>query len=84
MSSTKKQPQGPSGYPFVGNIFNLAGPKRLEWLQSLADKYGDVVSFKLLKKDMYLVNHPDLVKEMLTHKSHNYTKKTIGFKKTKQ
>ena len=83
MSSTKKQPQGPSGYPFVGNIFNLAGPKRLEWLQSLADKYGDVVSFKLLKKDMYLVNHPDLVKEMLTHKSHNYTKKTIGFKMVK-
>ena len=83
MSSIENQPQGPKGYPFIGNILDLASPKRLDWLQSITDKYGDVVSFKLLKKNMYLVNHPDLVKDMLTRKSKNYTKKTIGFKMVK-
>ena len=66
MSSTKIQPQGPKGYPFVGNLFDLASPKRLEWLQSLVDQYGDVVSFRLLKQDIYLVNHPELVKDRET------------------
>ena len=83
MSSTEIQPQNAKGYPFVGNIFDLASPRRLDWLQSITDKHGDVVSFKLLKQNMYLVNHPDLVKDMLTRKSKNYTKKTIGFKMVK-
>ena len=79
MSSTKIQPQSAKGYPFVGNLFDLASPRRLDWLQSITDKHGDVVSFKLLKQDMYLVNHPDLVKDMLTRKSKNYTKKNDWF-----
>ncbi|MEM1124630.1 MAG: cytochrome P450, partial [Bacteroidota bacterium] len=76
-------PAGPKGYPFIGNILDLASPKRLDWMQSVTNEYGDVSKFKLLNKTVYLVNHPDLVREMLTKKSTNYTKKTIGFKMLK-
>jgi cytochrome P450 len=74
------KPQGPKGYPLIGSISKLASPNRLEWLQSITNTYGDVVAFNLLKKDFYLINHPDLVKDLLTRNSDNYTKKTVGFK----
>ncbi|MFT6321020.1 MAG: cytochrome P450 [Granulosicoccus sp.] len=72
-------PQGPSGYPLIGNLLNLASSQRLVWLQSLTDKYGDVSKFKILKREFYLVNHPDLVRELLVQKIDNYTKRTVAF-----
>lgn len=78
------QPKGPKGYPFVGSLPKLASSKRVEWLQSITDTYGDVVEFKLLKKNFYLVNHPDLMKDILTRDIDNYTKKTISFKYIKE
>ena len=73
-------PQGPKGYPLIGSIANLASANRLNWLQAISDRYGDVTHFNLLKRQVYLVNHPDLVQQMLTRGSQNYSKKTIGFK----
>ena len=73
-------PKGPKGYPYVGSLPKLASSKRVDWLQSIADTYGDLVEFKLLKKNFYLINHPDLMKVILTRDIDNYTKKTISFK----
>ena len=70
-----KNPNGPRGYPFIGSLPNLASSKRVDWLQSISTTYGDVVEFKLFKKNFYLVNHPDLIKEILTCDIDNYTKK---------
>lgn len=80
MTVKNSTPQGPKGYPYIGNLFNLANSQGLDWLQSVAEKYGDVSKFRIIKRNMYLINHPDLVKEVLTHKMHNYSKKTYGFK----
>ncbi len=77
------EPVGPKGYPFIGSLLDLASEKRLDWFQSLTQKYGDVSKFSLMKSDVYLVNHPDLVKQILTKKSSNYTKKSIAFKMVK-
>ncbi len=80
MSDTKNIiPQGPAGYPIIGSLLNLASPQRLVWLQALTDKYGDVAKFRLLKREVYLVNHPDLVRELLVQKVDNYTKRTVAF-----
>ena len=73
-------PQGPKGYPLIGSLLKLASPDRLKWLQSMTDRYGDVVAFKLVNKQFYLINHPDLVKDMLTRDSANYSKRTLSFK----
>ena len=80
MRQEEIEPQGTKGYPFIGNLLDIASSKRLDWLQSLTNKHGDVAKFRLLKRDVYLVNHPDLVREILTNKSHIYTKKSLGFK----
>lgn len=77
-------PKGPKGYPYVGSLPKLASSKRVDWLQSIADTYGDLVEFKLLKKNFYLINHPDLMKVILTRDIDNYTKKTISFKFIKE
>lgn len=76
-------PDGPKGYPVIGNLFDLAGPDRMDWLRSVAQQYGDVSKFKFVTDDIYLINHPDLVKEILTKKSDNYTKNTLSFKVVK-
>jgi cytochrome P450 len=79
----QNNPDGPKGYPVIGNLLDLASPNRIDWLQSIATKYGDVSKFKLITDDVYLINHPDLVKEVLTKKSANYTKNTLSFKVVK-
>ena len=78
------KPNGPKGYPFIGSLPQLASSGRVEWLQSITNTYGDVVEFKLLKKNFYLINHPDLMKDILTRDIDNYTKKTISFKFIKE
>jgi cytochrome P450 len=78
------KPNGPKGYPFIGSLPQLASSERVEWLQSITNTYGDVVEFKLLKKNFYLINHPDLMKDILTRDIDNYTKKTISFKFIKE
>ncbi|MDC0088598.1 cytochrome P450 [Porticoccaceae bacterium] len=78
------KPNGPRGYPFIGSLPKLASSGRVEWLQSITNTYGDVVEFKLLKKNFYLINHPDLMKDILTRDIDNYTKKTISFKFIKE
>jgi cytochrome P450 len=78
------KPKGPKGYPFIGSLPKLASSRRVEWLQSITNTYGDVVEFTLLKKNFYLINHPDLIKDILTRDIDNYTKKTISFKFIKE
>ena len=77
-------PSGPSGYPIIGNLFKVASNQRLVWLQSIADQYGDISKFQLLKKEVYLVNHPDLVRDLLVKKVNNYTKRTVAFSVVKK
>ena len=71
MRPSHTQPSGPKGYPYIGSLLHFASSKRLDWLQSMADTYGDVVTFKLLKKRAYFINHPELVKDVLTRSSAN-------------
>ncbi len=75
-----KSPQGPKGYPILGNLLDVASDDRIEWFQQQLDTYGDVVRFKLFKRHVYLVNHPDLVREILVQKMDNYTKDTLSFR----
>ena len=80
----KAVPFGPKGYPYIGSLLHFASHNRMDWLQSLTDAYGDIVTFKLLKKRAYFINHPELIKDVLTRSSANYSKKTISFKIVKE
>jgi cytochrome P450 len=66
-------PPGPKGRPFVGSLPAFAGDM-LAFVERCRSEYGDVVGLKLAHWPTYLVNHPDLVEELLVHRHRDYTK----------
>ena len=52
---------------------------RLRFISTLIEQYGDIVSFKLLFWQSYLVNHPDYLKHILHDNYPNYNKDVYLF-----
>lgn len=51
----------------------------LDFLSGLARRYGDVCHFRSGSQHVFLVSHPDLVKELMVTQGHNFTKgRTLG------
>jgi cytochrome P450 len=48
--------------------------RRLPFLVESAEKYGDIVFFKLGNERIYLFNHPDLIRDVLVTNQKNFTK----------
>ena len=69
----RAMPPGPPGRPFVGNLPQFAGDM-LPFVERCKREYGDVVRLQLAGWTAYLVNHPDLVAELLVHRHAGYHK----------
>jgi cytochrome P450 len=70
-------PPGPRNRSPFGQLFSFA-PNPLSYLENLARRYGDVVHFKIRRRDVFLLNHPDYIKDvLLTH--HQKFVKNPGF-----
>src|SRR5512132_3467211 len=67
------QPPGPPGRILVGNLPEFAHDV-LGFLTFCAGKYGDVTRMRLGSYDAYLLNHPDLVDEVLRKHRENFVK----------
>jgi cytochrome P450 len=66
-------PPGPKGAPLIGALFSfLRDP--LDFLLSAARVYGDVTHFKIGPAHMFLLNHPDYIKDVLVTENGNFTK----------
>jgi cytochrome P450 len=68
-------PNPPSslGKPFVGHLLDFRrDPPRL--LSQLAREHGDLVHFKLGPQDIYLLNHPDFIRDVLVTHNRNFVK----------
>jgi cytochrome P450 len=66
-------PPGPKGALLFGNLLSfLRDP--LGFLLNAANVYGDVVHFKLGPTHMFLLNHPDYIKDALVTENGNFTK----------
>jgi len=50
---------------------------RLAYLESLAQTYGDVVNFRMGFWDIYLLNHPDYVKQLFVTEHKKVTKSRV-------
>lgn len=48
--------------------------RRLPFLVESAQKYGDIVLFKVGNERIYLLNHPDLIRDVLVTSQKNFTK----------
>ncbi|NHX37776.1 MULTISPECIES: cytochrome P450 [Halolamina] len=66
-------PPGPDGLPVVGAVPQsiLGG---LEFTESVAHEYGDVVHWEGLGEHFYQFNHPEHIAHVLVHNNTNYVK----------
>jgi cytochrome P450 len=67
------RPQGPKGKPMVGSLFEFRRDP-IGFLTTLAQTYGDIVHFKLGSQDVFLLNHPDYIRDVLVTNSRQFHK----------
>ena len=65
MSATRRAPPpGPRGHPLIGSLPEFRRDI-LGFLTQCAREYGDVVAFRVFHIRCCLVNHPDLIEQVL-------------------
>lgn len=65
MSSPDKRPPGLPPKPLWGNFWEFRN-NPIDFLQRAAREYGDVCALNTPPEEVFLVNHPDLIKEVFT------------------
>lgn len=73
MAAVNSRPPGPKNPPIVGNLHAFRS-NPLGFLSKAAREYGDLVYFRVMRQKMYLVNHPDYVREILVNNQGNFIK----------
>ena len=75
MSTTKrsKLPPGPRPKIPLGHLFSFRKDS-IGFLRKIANEYGDIVHFKIGPIRIVLLNHPDLIKEVLSTQHRNFVK----------
>lgn len=68
-----RQIPGPEGHWLVGNLTDFARDP-LNYLYSQALRHGDVVKLRFVRKNMYLLNRPDYIREVLVAKPDSFHK----------
>src|SRR5713101_2306646 len=71
--ATLTLPPGPKGLPFAGHLFTFRRDP-VGFLQKAARDYGDVVYFKVGPQDIFLLNHPDYIQDVLVTQQRNFVK----------
>lgn len=67
------RPSGPKGKPIVGHLLAFRRDP-LGFLEALARAHGDLVPFRLGPQEVFLVNHPDAIRDVLVTHNRNFTK----------
>jgi cytochrome P450 len=67
------RPPGPKNPPIIGNLYAFRS-NPLGFLTKAAREYGDLVYFRVANQHMYLVNHPEYVREILVNNQSNFMK----------
>ena len=72
LQATTSPPSSP-GKPFVGHLLEFRRDPP-GFLSELAREHGDIVHFKLGPQDIYLLNHPDYIRDVLVTHNRNFVK----------
>jgi len=67
-----KRPPGPRKKPLWGDLWDFRRDP-IKFL-TVAKSYGDIVFLRLGNQDIYLLNHPDFIKEVLVNQPRNFHK----------
>ena len=68
-----KIPPGPKGKPIAGNLLDFRR-NPTGFLLNAALEYGDVVSLKFGPQQIYLINNPDYIRDVLVTNNRNFIK----------
>ncbi|MBX3279865.1 MAG: cytochrome P450 [Acidobacteria bacterium] len=68
-----KLPPGPSSFPPGRSLFGMQRD-RSGYLVGLARDYGDIVYFTLGAEKVFLINHPDYIRDVLVTHNRNFIK----------
>jgi cytochrome P450 len=71
--SRNSLPPGPRGLPIVGSLFDYFRDM-LGFLLRTAQVYGDIAFFRLGSRQVYLLSHPDYIKDVLVTNHRNFQK----------
>ena len=65
-------PPGPRGLPYLGVLVRQRHV--LEFLSKTARDYGDISQIRMGARDVVLLNHPDLIRDVLVTQQHSFHK----------
>lgn len=71
--TTHSYPPGPTAWPAIRLLWQIRRDP-LQFLQEQAARYGDLTHFQIGPRHFYLVNHPQLIGEVLTTQQPNLVK----------
>ncbi|HMG34680.1 MAG TPA: cytochrome P450 [Blastocatellia bacterium] len=71
--STQRRPPSAKGNPILGLLLVFRRDP-IKFLTSLTEQHGDIVHFKLGPQDIYLLNNPEYIRDVLVTNSRNFTK----------
>lgn len=69
-------PPGPRGIPLIGVAWNLRRDP-LEGLRQIAREYGDITRFHVMMQERILLNHPDLINQVLVIQHNRFHKSEL-------
>jgi cytochrome P450 len=78
---TAARPPGPKNPPIVGHFLAFRS-NPLRFLSRVAREHGDLAYFRAFDRHIYVVSHPDLIREVLVTNQSNFTK-SRGLQRTK-
>jgi len=67
------RPPGPKSRGIVGN-FPMGGKNPLGIFTEWADQYGDLFYYRVFNRHVYFLNHPNLIKDVLSTNAQNFIK----------
>ncbi|HEY1859039.1 MAG TPA: cytochrome P450 [Gemmataceae bacterium] len=73
MATATLRPPGPKGHLLLGNLPEFRRDM-LSFVTDCTRTYGDVVAFRLGPRRCLLINHPDLIEEVLVTNARNFIK----------
>jgi cytochrome P450 len=69
-------PPGPKAHLLVGNLAEFR-KNPLDFFTDCARRYGDIAHYRILNVSVFLLNHPDLIEDVLSGDYRNFTKGRI-------
>jgi cytochrome P450 len=65
-------PPGPRGLQVLGFFGRSKAGSTLDFLEQTARRYGPISSFRILNRRVYMVDDPELIKEILVTRQHSF------------